>query len=161
MLLQRTLLFRQWSVLEGWGSPSLISSNQLPSSSPHSPPGSCHLTCCVVEYVWCVVPALVRMFVSLYYTPPLPRHTTIPQGSGLQSLLCSMLRLLWGTSTDRSCGHFAWCYFGFGVAFLYFLSSVTAGKVSSLRKLWSWKSAEPYVSQMILELIQFLNCLEN
>lgn len=55
------------------------------------------------------------------------------------------------------------CIFWFLLFFsfiLCFLSSVTAGKVSSLRKLWSWKSAEPFVSQMIFGVNSVLNCFK-
>lgn len=84
--------------------------------SSHLPLFFSHLTCCVLEYKWCVC--------VLETAPTSSYHNTSGQWA---AVTVAMLKRRWGTSTDRSCGHLAECFFGSGVVFL---SSVTAGLVT-------------------------------
>lgn len=92
---------------------------------------------------------------SLGHPPPLPRHTTIPQGSGLHvalELLHLILKLLEGRVL--SCSHFAECYLGLTWV-LYWIFLIVSSCKQSLVSQEAVKYAEP-LSQM--EMIQF-KCL--
>lgn len=144
-------LFRQGSVLRGGHSPlwSLQTSSPLVLLTNLQAPATWLAVRMSMYDVLCL-----HLCVSLLDTAPTSSyHNTSGQWAAVTVVFNDEAALrdeYWPKLSSR-----CWMLLWFWCCIFVFLLSVTAGKVSSLRKLWSWKSAEPYVSQMILELIQF------